>query len=204
MIKQLILPTAFFPNLAYFSLLINEEVKCIEIHEHFVKQTIRNRCIIASPQGPLSLSIPLVHTGNKTTTGDKLISYHEPWQIKHWRAIESAYRNSPYFEYFEEEIKTAFFTKSESLVNYNKILLDSILNILRYPIKTHFTSNYESEYQFDFRDEKKINARISQFPSYYQVFRQSIGFIPNLSILDLVFNEGLFTLEYLKNVQVSV
>jgi hypothetical protein len=203
MSPQIVLPTAFFPNLAYFSFLLSEKALCIEIHEHFIKQSIRNRFVIASPQGALPLSIPLVNSGNKTCAGEKLISYQEPWQTKYWRAIESAYRNSPYFEYFEEEIKSAFFSKHELLVHYNETILHAVFNVLRKSVALTTTTSYQANYELDFRDEKKINARINHFPEYYQVFKPTTGFIPNLSILDLLFNEGLFSVNYLLNLKTT-
>ena len=98
---MILLSTAYLPSINYFSLLLKEDVLVMEKHEHFVKQTHRNRCVIATPQGPLHLSIPLVNDGNKTSTANKKIAYAENWQAKHWRAIESSYNKSAYFEYFE-------------------------------------------------------------------------------------------------------
>jgi len=198
MSQVVLLPTAFLPNSAYFSLLLNEGNVNIDVYEHFVKQTIRNRCTIVSSNGPLILSIPLINSGNKTLTGHKIISYAENWQLKHWRAIESAYSNSPYFEFFEEEIKNSFFSKQELLIDYNQQLIKTIFSILRKPININFTESYQAESENDFRNEEKIDQRIVHFPSYYQVFQHSIGFIPNASMLDLLFNEGLQSLSYLK------
>jgi hypothetical protein len=202
--QVVLLPTAFLPNTAYFSLLLNENSIYIDVHEYFVKQTIRNRCVIVSSNGPLNLSIPLVNSGNKTLTGLKKISYAENWQLKHWRAIESAYHNSPYFEFFEEEIKTSFFTKQELLIDYNQQLKRTIFSILRKSININFTESYQVNSKNDFRNEKKINHIVSHFPPYYQVFQNSIGFIPNPSILDLLFNEGLHSISYLSKLNNSL
>jgi hypothetical protein len=203
MSRVILLPTAFLPNTAYFSLLLNKKNIYIDVHEHFVKQTIRNRCEIVSSNGPLILSVPLVNSGNKTLTCNKIISYSENWQLKHWRAIESAYRNSPYFEFFEEEIKNSFFTKQELLIEYNQQLIQTFFTILRKPITINFTESYQTQSKNDFRNEDNLNQLINHFPAYYQVFQHSIGFIPNASILDLLFNEGLYSLEYLKELNSS-
>jgi len=199
--QQIVLPTAFFPNLAYFSILLNDKAIHIEAYEHFVKQSLRNRCVINGPQGKLTLSIPLVHSGNKTLTGNKIISYQEKWQNKHWRAIESAYRNSPYFEYFEDEIKKLFFEQKELLIDFNESLILCISKLLRKNIELIKTKNYQSTYNLDLREEKKISDQVQHFPEYYQVFKSSIGFTANLSILDLLFNEGLFSVDYLKELK---
>ena len=203
MSHKLLLPTAFLPNTAYFSLLINNNSINIDIFEYFVKQSIRNRCLIVTSNGPLILSIPLINSGNKTTTGNKQISYTENWQIKHWRSIESAYRNSPYFEYFEEEIKKSFFSKHELLIDYNQQLTETVFSILRKPIDIKFTNSYLPNSESDYREVEKINLLIAHFPDYYQVFLHTNGFIPNASILDLLFNEGLNSISYLTELKHS-
>ena len=200
---QIILPTAIFPNLAYCSFLFNNNDVYIETQEHFIKQSVRNRYVIASPQGALTLSVPLINSGNKTCTGEKLISYQEPWQSKHWRAIESSYRNSPYFEYFEEEIKSVFLSKHEFLVNFNETVLNMVFTILRKKRDIKKTTTYLPFYEYDYRDDLKIDNRITHFPEYYQVVKPTTGFIPNFSILDLLFNEGLFSVNYLLNLKTT-
>lgn len=170
----------------------------MEKHEHFIKQTHRNRCSIATTQGPLHLSIPLVNEGNKTSIGNKKIAYTENWQAKHWRAIESSYNKSAYFEYFEEELKTILLKKHEFLFDLNLELIQHLLHILRLKRKILFTSEYQTFGEFvDLRDEN-IPHKID-FSPYYQVFKDKTGFLPNMSILDLIFNEGLKSKEYLLN-----
>ena len=106
---SVLLPTAYLPPIHYFSLLLKSETVFIEQHEHFVKQTYRSRCDILSSNGILSLSIPLQKKGDKELISEKRISYAEEWQMKHWRAITSAYKNSAYFEYFEDDFKPFYF-----------------------------------------------------------------------------------------------
>lgn len=193
---MILLSTAYLPSINYFSLLLKEDVLVMEKHEHFVKQTHRNRCVIATPQGPLHLSIPLVNDGNKTSTANKKIAYAENWQAKHWRAIESSYNKSAYFEYFEEELKNILLKKHEFLFELNLELIQQLLHILRVKREIPFTTEYEASGKFvDLRDENKFKQ--TQFPSYYQVFKDKTGFLPNLSVLDIVFNEGLRSKDYL-------
>ncbi len=197
-----LLSTAYFPDIAYFSVLMKEEVVLMEKHEHFVKQTHRNRCTIATTQGPLHLSIPLVNEGNKTSIGNKRIAYTENWQAKHWRAIESSYNKSAYFEYFEEELKSILLKKYEFLFELNLELIQHLLQVLRLKREILFTSEYQASGNFlDLRDESAFGK--IEFPPYYQVFKDKTGFLPNMSILDLVFNEGLRAKEYLTRFVVS-
>jgi len=197
-----LLSTAYFPSIAYFSILVKEEKVFLEKHENFIKQSHRNRCTIATPQGRLQLSIPLVQEGNKIITAHKKISYTENWQLKHWRAIESAYNKSAYFEYFEEEIKKIVFTKKELLFNFNLELVQQLLHLLRLKRELIETNEYKVTGDIeDYREEETISETIINFPSYYQVFSTKTGFLPNVSVLDLIFNEGLKSIKYLSELK---
>jgi len=193
-----LLSTAYLPSISYFSVLLKEDAVLMEKHEHFIKQTHRNRCTIATTQGPLHLSIPLVNEGNKTSISNKKIAYTENWQAKHWRAIESSYNKSAYFEYFEEELKNILLKKHEFLFDLNLELIQHILSVLRLKREFLFTSEYQTSGDFEDLRHENISAKID-FPPYYQVFKDKTGFLPNMSILDLIFNEGLRTKEYLLN-----
>lgn len=195
-----LLSTSYFPSITYFSKLIKEEQVLIEHHEHFVKQTHRNRCVIASPQGMLSLSVPLINEGNKTITGEKKIAYTENWQAKHWRAIESSYNKSAYFEYFEEELKKTLFIKHEYLVELNTELTLQLLHILRLKCDLLPTENYQLSGDFEDEREEQMLLQKQDFPAYYQVFSNKTGFLHNLSVIDLIFNEGLNSIPYLRNI----
>lgn len=194
-----ILQTAYFPPIEWFFHLMGRDGALIEVHENFIKQTYRNRCRILSSNGKLDLVIPVINDGSKTLITEKKISYAEQWQIKHWRAIESAYKNSPYFEYFEEEIKNVLMEREENLFLFNKKLIDCIFKILRVKFELRETEEY---YKLDAREDlrvlidPKVKDNLS-FPEYYQVFKHKTGFVPNLSVLDLLFNEGLGTIDYL-------
>lgn len=195
--QNILLCTSYLPPINYFSLLLNNENVFLEQHEHFVKQTIRNRCEILSANGKLSLSIPLEKNADKEIISEKKICYKENWQIKHWRAITSAYKNSAYFEFFEDEFKPFYFEEHEFLMAYNTKLIKLILHILRQKKEIQFTSEYKKEFTgIDLRTS--INHKPETInPKYYQVFGEKFGFVSNLSVIDLLFNKGLESVDYL-------
>lgn len=202
-----ILSSAYWPNVHYFYYVLHSEEIYIEAHEHYQKQSFRNRCQILSANGTLDLSIPVKHLATKEFTKDIEISYKENWQIKHWRAIVSAYKNSPYFEHFEEEIKDFYSKPFTHLFEYNHSQLLLLLKLLR--VKKHITLS--TEYipvidshvdmrerihpKIDFHNDTTVSTLLDK--RYYQTFESKMEFVPNLSMLDLIFNKGLGALEYL-------
>jgi hypothetical protein len=195
--NTVLLSTAYLPSVHYLSQVINCDTIVIEKHEHFVKQTYRNRCDIVTANGKLSLSIPLIKQGDKELISDKKISYAEDWQKQHWRTIVSAYKNSPYFEFFEDEFKPFYENQFEFLLDYNTQLLQTILHILRVKKQIQFTQSFELNPPevIDFRNLSDIAKSESKLKSYYQVFADKIGFTPNVSCLDALFNIGLDTID---------
>ena len=195
--STVLLSTAYLPNINYLSQVLKHDVVVLEKHEHFVKQTYRNRCEILTSNGKLSLSIPLVKQADKELITDKKISYAEDWQKQHWRAITSAYKNSPYFEFFEDELKKFYENKFEYLFDYNTQLLQTILHILRVEKQIEFTNEFELNPTdcIDLRALSDLNNSYDFISkSYYQVFAGKKGFIPNLSCIDAMFNIGLGTM----------
>ena len=193
--NTVLLSTAYLPNIHYLSAVINHDCIVIEKYENFVKQTYRNRCDIVTANGRLSLSIPLVKQADKELISDKKISYSEDWQKQHWRTIVSAYKNSPYFEFFEDEFKPFYENKFEFLLDYNTQLLQTVLHILRVKKQIQFTQNFELNPTevIDLRNLSDIEKNEPKVKSYYQVFADKIGFTPNVSCLDTLFNIGLET-----------
>ena len=194
--NTVLLSTAYLPNISYLSQVLNHNVVVIEKYEHFVKQTYRNRCEILTSNGKLSLSIPLVKQADKELISNKKISYAEDWQKQHWRAITSAYKNSPYFEFFEDEFKPFYENKYELLLDFNTQLLQTILHILRVKKQIEFTSQFDLSPSncLDLRILSDLNNSVNlNAKQYYQVFADKQGFAPNLSCLDALFSIGLET-----------
>jgi hypothetical protein len=192
---SVLLSTAYLPNLHYLSQVINYDTIVIEKCENFVKQTYRNRCDIVTANGKLSLSIPLLKQADKELISDKKISYTEDWQKQHWRTIVSAYKNSPYFEFFEDEFKPFYENQFEFLFDYNTQLLQTVLNILRIKKQIEFTRSFDLNptQVTDLRILSQIEKTPINTNSYYQVFADKLGFTPNVSCLDALFNVGLET-----------
>ena len=205
---NVLLSTAYWPNLHYFYYILNSETITIESFENYHKQSYRNRTQLLTANGRLDLSIPVKKLNTKELIKDVEISYREPWQINHWRAITSAYKNSPYFEFFEEEINYFYSNEFKFLLEYNTEQLSLILKLLKIKKEINFTTAFEKEINTnaDLRNiihpkiESTEDAKVSSLLKrpYYQTFESKFDFIPNLSILDLVFNKGLETIDYLK------
>jgi len=188
----------------YFAAMVNANEIHIEAQEHYTKQTYRNRSLIMTTSGVLPLTIPVIKVnGNHTKTKDVLISYSQKWQNLHWRAIVSAYNHSPYFLYYKEDLEGFFKNKTESLLDLNMHLTKLILDLIGCKTELIETKTYEKEVFdsiLDLREAfhpKRKSQR--QFKKYIQVFSEKFDFIPNLSILDLLFNVGPGTLDYLED-----
>lgn len=191
-----IFPLFYLPPVSYFSALqANEFNVIIEAHEHFPKQTYRNRTRISSPNGPLDLFIPVVK-GSKvhTVVKDVKISYDFKWQRLHWLSLQNAYRNSAYFEYYEDELAPFYEKQYEFLYDYNLELFQWALKKLKKPAEITFTSEYvkDTGSSVDFRDKLNYKNTEETFPAkpYFQVFEDRNGFMANLSVVDLLFSQG--------------
>ncbi len=201
----LIHPT-YFPSVSHFAAIVQAEKITFEMEDNFQKQTNRNRTYIYSPNGIQLLNIPVKHSkAAHQKTKDIQIENDFDWQKQHFKSLEAAYRSSPFFEYFEDDLLPIFEKKHQFLMDLNLEVFDLITRCLRMKINYSTTTEYfheiNSEEVTDFRflaNGKKDN---SQFESYTQVFDDKFGFINNLSVLDLVFNEGKFALDYLKSQQ---
>lgn len=167
----------------------------LETQENFLKQTYRNRCIIATANGPLALSIPVVKPDTlKCIIKDMKISDHGNWRKLHWNALVSAYRMSPFFEYYEDDFAPFYEKKYEYLLDFNENLRELICNLIDINPRIILTEEYIPNADDDYREiiRPKHEGEDSSFHPvpYYQVFREKFGFIPNLSIVDLLFNMG--------------
>jgi len=200
---QVLLPTTYLAPISYYSTLIKTNAVTIDKHENFVKQTIRNRCSIYGANGVLNLTIPILHKGIRQLTSEVKIAYSEKWQKLHWKSLQTAYRSSPYFEFYEDELKSFYINEEhELLYDFNTHLFNHILSLISIKLNMDFTHSYiqTPTTLLNLRDN---DVNIEEYPEYLQVFQDRHGFIPNLSILDLVFNLGPSAGEYLKQLVIK-
>ncbi|RZL38633.1 MAG: hypothetical protein EOP00_28400 [Pedobacter sp.] len=195
MSNSALFPLFYLPPVAYFSMLKEHDFNfCLEKHEHFVKQTYRNRVKIASPDGVLNLAIPVVK-GSKvhTPVKDVKISYDFKWQRLHWLSMQTCYRSSAYFEYYEDGLVSFYEKKYEYLFDYNLDLLQWLFKQLKINAGINFTEEYFRDLTegIDLRNSfSKNENNLVETKNYFQVFSDRNEFIPNLSIVDLLFNQG--------------
>jgi len=202
-LNNLLLPTAYLAPIFYYAILLQHPNYSIELNEHFIKQSIRNRCYIYGANGKLRLSIPKERKGSSKTIIENLkISYKQNWQKQHWNTIESAYNSSPFFEYYKDDLKPFFEEKEEYLVNFNSRLQKAILSMLQEENTIKNTTEYL--HKGDFFDLRNYTWELKKQEKYDQVFMEKQGFIPNLSILDLLFNLGPESADYLYNLDLSI
>jgi len=200
----ILVPTAYLPSIKYMACVCNSDATVIEAFESYAKQTSRNHCYIYGPNGRQTLSIPVTKiNGNHTLTREMVISDHQPWQTIHWRSIETAYRNSPFFLYYQDDLVSFYEKRFKYLLDFNTELLQSLLRMVQGNVRVSFTEQYEKN-QPELTDlrpvfEKKNEAVAPDFPSYIQVFEPRHGFLPNLSIIDAIFNLGPDTPSFLKS-----
>lgn len=203
--SALIHPT-YFPTIAHWVIIAqHQEQLVIESQDNYQKQTYRNRTYIYSPNGKQLLSVPVKHTkstGNQKYN-DVLLEDNFDWKKQHWKSIETAYRTSPYFEFYEDDLKPFFKKKHSSLFEMNLESMEIIIECMQMdPFKYELTTEFHKIQASKLDQRPLVSAKAKQhhhFDTYVQVFDDRHGFIPNLSILDLLFNEGPNALNYLIN-----
>lgn len=200
-------PTAYFPSIPLMAAMARAEVITIESNESFPKQTHRNRCVILTANGPMTLSVPVLRpNGTHTRTCDIGISYAEKWNVIHWRAIESAYNSSPFFLYYRDEIERILTSRHSSLLQLNEEILRFLLKKIRLERPIEYTTSYlkPGEIEQDFRDRYsyKHPENNPACPQYRQVFSDRHPFDCNVSILDTLFNLGPETKDYLSSISI--
>lgn len=198
--KSVLLSSAYLAPVEYYTKLLAYDRVLVEQHDHYIKQTYRNRCTIAAPDGELALSIPTVKPDTlKCPLRDIRISDHGNWRHLHWNAIESAYNHTPYFEYYKDDFRPFYEKKYEFLADFNEELCRLVCSLIDMQPTVERTTEYRplpSQDEDDFRERihPKKDFRLEDpafFPQpYYQVFQERHGFLPNLSIIDLLFNMG--------------
>jgi len=188
------LSTSYLPSIKYIATMLQYNEVCIEAYENYPKQTFRNRCRIASANGVQTLTVPVEKPDAiKCQTRDIRISDHGNWRHLHWNALVSAYNLSPFFEYYADDFRPFYEKKYKFLIDYNLELLLLICNLLDVSPIISFTNEYYHSPENDFRTcltSRNPHYPDDEFKPYYQVFRQKQGFLPNLSVIDLLFNMG--------------
>lgn len=192
---MILLSTAYLPNIQYFSKLLGSSKVAIEAHEHYQKQSYRNRCQVLSSQGVLNLTVPVIWD-NHTMIRDVLIDHRDNWQRTHLRTIATVYASSPYWEHLSDRVMPLLEGRHKFLFDHNMAITQGLLDLLGREVELTLTDNYVSQLQpqsDDFRNSISPKARLQRVdpgfvaPAYYQVFSECQPFWPNLSILDLMF-----------------
>ena len=199
---KILLPIFYLPPVSWFAVFLKEENEIVlEQYENFPKQTYRNRTNIYGANGRLSLIIPINHSGERVMKEIK-VSHRENWQKLHWKSIKTAYQSSPYFEFYEDKLQKIFEFESDSLIQFNLNALKIVLDILKTEKAYSLNIGYvkiplEENYREKFSAKKESEIEMEE---YYQTFTDKMGFMKDLSILDLICNKGPETLTYLKNI----
>ena len=206
--SAVLLSTTYFGPVQWYQKLYRYNDVFIDWHESFQKQTYRNRCLIATTQGIQALTVPVVH-GSKASINEILISDHGNWRHLHWQALQSAYGDSPFFEYYEDDLRPFFAERNwERLVDYNDAICKKMCELLDFQpniiLSSEFRVQSSCEQASNLSDFRQVispkhpleDTDFKPHP-YYQVYQQKHGFLPNLSILDLLFNMGPESIFYL-------
>jgi hypothetical protein len=179
-----------FPGIAWWMHVAKADAVILDASEHFQKMSYRNRYRISGSNGSILLTVPLAAGREQKRPMKEITIFNDQnWQIQHWRTLVSVYKRSPYFDHFEPELKELFGLQFEHLCDFNLESIKWAQRQLRLPFEIKEINEYQKKYPeaTDLRNVKEVHA---EQPKYYQVFEERIGFIPGLSILDLLFSEG--------------
>ena len=203
---KLVLCPAYLPNVVNFSWMIKQPKVYFYGELSYQKQSFRNRAEIYGANGKLKLTIPIKHSKGVIRKSYKNVSidYGKNWQKIHWKSICSAYRSSPYFEYYESELYPFFQKKQVALFHFNIILIEKLMLLIEHSFDYQIVNCGPNE--LDILDSLISAKRVfkTEFKTYVQVFRNKYGFIPNLSVLDVLFNLGPDTKRYLNNIKLNL
>lgn len=195
----------YLPCLEYLIALLSYEEIILEQHEHYVKQSYRNRCYINTANGILKLVVPVTAKHNKALMNEVQIDHSSRWQSVHWRAIESAYRSAAFYDHYHEDIQRILFKEYKFLYDLNVALLSFCLKAMKHSISLTESTSYEKVPQINIADLRSVISPKSAYSerSYYkpESYTQVFGnkFAPNLSYIDLLFCEGPNTMQILKS-----
>lgn len=200
--KPIILHPTYFPSIETFVAIVSASSVVFEICDNYQKQTYRNRCYIYAANGKLQLSVPVIYTQkNRQLYQDVQIANTYNWQDIHFKSLESAYRTSPFYEYYIDDLKPLFTKQYDSILEFNLACFEVICDALQLDITINKTTEFKKNYADNLDLRGLVNAKkdtAPQFDNYTQVFSPKHGYINNLSILDLLFNEGPSALTYLE------
>ncbi len=198
---EIFVTTAYLPPVEYLAKISEADMVYIEAEENYHKQSYRNRCYILTPQGPKHLTVPVfMGSLHKTHIRDIKIDYSKRWQQVHLRTLISAYNSSPFFIYYFSIIEKIILRDHKYLLDLNTELLIEILKMLKLYADPVYTSeflplsNTEGDFRYTIDPKKKTVYRQRE---YFQVFNYLHGFVPRLSIVDLIFNMGPESTDYL-------
>jgi hypothetical protein len=192
--STVVAPLAYTGSIGLWAFMTTAQTLIIEQHDYYQKQTFRNRTHIHGANGKLMLSVPVKHLGKIGRQYYHTVEIENSftWQKQHWKSIQSAYRSSPYFEFYEDNLAILYKTDFSSLYTFNKACFELLLKLLGWEPTIQYTESYENTPAA--RDIRTHDVALR----YTQVFEDKNGFIPNLSIIDLLFNEGPNALTLLK------
>jgi len=209
--KPVLLSLSYLPPVSWMAVAIQSGKAALEVHETYPKQTFRNRCNIATASGILSLTIPVKRiNGNHTKISDIQIDNSKNWQQLHWRSIVTAYNKTPYFLFYRDLLESLFTRKYDLLVDFDREILNVLLKELKFKtLELCYTEEYVTKPEFsDLRNSfhpkyplRDINCVL---PRYIQAFEEIHGYLPDLSIIDLLFNLGPDALPYLQSAELSI
>ncbi len=189
-----------FPSIAWWIAAVKSDTIILDKAEHFEKMSYRNKYYITGANGPITLSIPLADgREQRKAMKDVEICNRERWQVQHWRTLVSVYKRSPYFEHYEPGLEKIFHTPYTLLSEFNLASIEWLKTQLKLKTDISFADAYLKEYEnaTDLRNLKRSKDTNRDYPVYYQLFEERHGFVPNLSLLDLLFSEGPMTMELL-------
>jgi len=205
--NRILLHPSYFPSIVQMAVIAQSKHVVFETDDNYQKQTYRNRAFIAHSNGKLLLNIPIQHSkdGTKLKTKEVYVENSFPWQYHHLKSIQTAYRSSPFYEYYEDEINPLFTEKVGSLFEHNLKIYQLLSDLIEIETSVSYSKEYikepeETDFRYLINAKAKLNV---SFPPYHQVLEENHGFLPNLSILDLLFNEGPNTITYLKELKIN-
>lgn len=200
--NNIIIHPSYFPSISHYVAIVNSDIVTLEMEDNFQKQTNRNRMYIYSPNGIQLLNIPIKHSKEThQKIQDVRLETAFDWQKQHFKSLEAAYRTSPFFEYFEDDLMPIFTKKHSFLMDLNIQTMELVSKCLgiNYALEKTIEYFHEVKDKSDYRNLINGKKDSTQLEPYTQVFGEKHGFINNLSILDLLFNEGRYAKDYLKN-----